>query len=522
MKGTDSPPRDSTIMASSQPIAPSEPTKRNLAVIGVMLVIFLFAVDTTIVSTAMPTIVANLGGLELYSWVFSIYMLTSALTTPIFGKLADLFSRRRLMLTGIGIFLAGSLLCGAAPSMEALIVFRAVQGLGGGAIYALSFIVAGSLYPPERRAQVHGIISGIWGVASVLGPLAGGLIVEHWHWRWAFFVNLPITAVAVVLIATGLKEAGRERRTHKLDFAGTFALLFTLMFFFYALSRSAEAPAPLNAASLASAAVFCLLLFCLAERKAAEPIIPPELFRRRLFTTSTAVATLAAMGVFGAISYLPLYLQGVAGLTASHAGMILLFLSVAWTAGSLIAGQLLNRAGYRKVAVAGMALMAAGYSFFVAFTSDLSVPWVALSGTLIGLGMGMANLTTLVAVQNSVPRQRIGVATSTVMLSRTVGGAFAVSLLGTVLLNRMHRGLDQLAGGSIPDALFNKLADPQNLLEPSTRAAIPPELLPKLVAILGEAVWHAFLVGFLFMIAGVAAGFLLAAQPPAAKEGAKE
>ncbi len=508
-------------MASSQPTAPSEPAKRNLAVIGVMLVIFLFAIDATIVSTAMPTIVAKLGGLELYSWVFSIYMLTSALTTPIFGKLADLFSRRRLMLTGIGVFLTGSLLCGAAPSMEALIVFRAVQGLGGGAIYALSFIVAGILYPPEKRAQVHGIISGIWGVASVLGPLAGGLIVEHWHWRWAFFVNLPITAVAVVLIATGLKEAGRERRTHRLDFAGTFTLLFALMFFFYALFRSGDAPAPLNATSLA-AAVFCLLLFCLAERKAAEPIIPPELFRRRLFTTSTAVATSAAMGVFGAISYLPLYLQGVTGLTASHAGMILLFLSVAWTAGSLIAGRLLNRAGYRNVAVAGMALMAGGYSFFVAFKSHLSVSCVALSGTLIGLGMGMANLTTLVAAQNSVPRQRIGVATSTVMLSRTVGGAFAVSLLGTVLLNRMHRGLEQLASGSISDALFDKLADPQNLLEPSARAEIPPELLPKLVAILGEAVWQAFLVGFLFMIAGVAAGFLLAAEPPAAKEGAKE
>lgn len=234
----------------------------------------------------------------------------------------------------------------------------------------------------------------------------------------------------------------------------------------------------------------------------------------RLFTTSAAVATLAAMGVFGAVSYLPLYLQGVTGLTASRAGMVLLFLSVAWTAGSLIAGQALNRVGYRAVAVIGMALIAVGYSLFVAFKSDLSVPWVAVSGTLIGTGMGMANLTTLVAVQNSVSHQRIGVATSTVMLFRTFGGAFAVSLLGTVLLNQMQRGLSQLSGSALSTALLSKLAQPQNLLEPATRAQIPPELLPRLITILGDAIWYAFLVGFLFMIIGVAASFLLPSQTP--------
>jgi len=501
---------------STQSTNQTDTSKRNLAIIGVMLVIFLFAIDATIVSTAMPTIVAKLGGLELYSWVFSVYMLTSALTTPIFGKLADLFSQRRLMLIGIGIFLLGSILCGAAPSMETLIVFRAVQGLGGGAIYALSFIVVGILYPPQERAKVHGIISGIWGVASILGPLAGGIIVEHWSWRWAFFVNLPITVVAIALIVAGLKETGQERRAHKLDFAGTFTLLAALMLFFYALSRSSHSPEPLNAAfaGLVALAILFLIVFYFVERRAAEPIIPPDLFHVRLFTTAAAVATVAAMGVFGAVSYLPLYLQGVTGLTASRAGMVLLFLSVAWTAGSLIAGQALNRVGYRVVAVIGMALIAVGYSLFVAFKSGLTVPWVAVSGTLIGTGMGMANLTTLVAVQNSVSHQRIGVATSTVMLFRTFGGAFAVSLLGTVLLNQMQRGLSELNGSALSTALLSKLAHPQNLLEPATRAQIPPELLPRLITILGDAIWYAFLVGFLFMIIGVAASFLLASQTP--------
>src|SRR4026208_1992451 len=217
-----------------------EKTKRNLAVAGVMLVILLFAIDATIVSTAMPTIVAKLGGLELYSWVFSIYMLTSALTTPLFGKLSDLYSRRRLMLIGIGIFVVGSTLCGAAQSMEALVLFRAIQGLGGGAIYALSFIVVGVLYSAHERAKMQGLISGIWGIASILGPLAGGIIVENWSWRWVFFVNLPITAIAVVLIVTGLQNSKVRQRAHKLDIAGTLALLSALLLLFYALSRGAH------------------------------------------------------------------------------------------------------------------------------------------------------------------------------------------------------------------------------------------------------------------------------------------
>jgi EmrB/QacA subfamily drug resistance transporter len=492
-------------------------SKRNLAALGVMLVIFLFAIDATIVSTAMPTIVGKLGGLEFYSWVFSIYMLTSALTTPVFGKLADLFSHRHLMLVGVAIFVAGSTLCGAAQSMEALIVFRAVQGLGGGAIYALSFIVVGVLYPPQQRAKMQGIISGIWGVAAILGPLAGGLIVEHWDWRWAFFVNLPVAALASALIVVGLKETERERRAHKLDFAGTLMLLSSLLLLFYALSHSTHSRQSLNTELVAmiTLALVSLVIFYFIERRADEPIIPLDLFHSALFKTSAAIATLAAMGVFGAISYLPLYLQGVAGLTASRAGMILLFLSVAWTAGSLIAGQLLNRAGYRASATIGMFLLAAGYGLFVMFKSELNVVWIAVSGTLIGTGMGMANLTTLVAVQNSVSPQRIGVATSTIMLFRTFGGAFAVSLMGTVLLNQMQSGLGRLSASGLSAALLDKLAHPQNLLEPATRLQIPPQLLPRLVSILGDAIWYAFATGFALMIIGLATSLFLANSTPA-------
>ena len=485
------------------PETPSPTTsKRNLAAFGVMLVIFLFAVDATIVSTAMPTIVANLGGLELYSWVFSIYMLTSALTTPLFGKLSDLYSQRRLMLIGIAIFVFGSTLCGLAPSMEALVLFRAIQGLGGGAIYALSFIVVGILYSPAQRAKMQSVISGVWGVASILGPLAGGIIVEFWSWHWAFFVNLPITAVAIALIVVGLKETGQERHGHKLDMAGTVTLMLALMVLFYALSRASHSHRTLDLelTTMLVAGFGLLAVFYFIERRAAEPIVPLDLFRLKLFRTSAVVTALASMGVFGAVSYLPLYLQGVIGLTASRAGMVLLFVSVAWTAGSLIAGQVLNRFGYRAVAIAAMFLLSIGYSLFVLFHNDLN--------------MGMANLTTLIAVQNSVPRQQIGVATSTLMLFRTFGGAFAVSLMGTVMLHQMQRGLSQLSGGNLSAALLDKLAHPQNLLEPATRAQIPAELLPRMIAILGDAIWYAFLVGFALMMLGALMSFFMSTSTP--------
>jgi predicted MFS family arabinose efflux permease len=260
------------------------------------------------------------------------------------------------------------------------------------------------------------------------------------------------------------------------------------------------------------------VVFYFIERRAAEPVIPLDLFQLSFFKSATAVATLAAMGVFGAISYLPLYLQGVTGLTASRAGMVLLFLSVAWTAGSLLAGQGMGRIGYRAVTATGMLCMAVGYSFFVFSISDLTTVSVIVSAALIGIGMGLANLTTLVAVQNSVSHQRIGVATSTVMLFRTFGGAFAVSLMGTVLLHRMQRGLTGLSGSGLSEALLDKLAHPQNLLEPATRVQIPSELLPRLIGILGEALWYAFLTGFLLMVAGVALSYFMPATTPADAE----
>jgi EmrB/QacA subfamily drug resistance transporter len=498
-------------------------TRRNLAVTGVMLVIFLFAIDATIVSTSMPTIVAKLGGLELYSWVFSIYMLTSALTTPIFGKLADLYSSRRLMLVGIGTFLVGSALCGAAQSMEMMIGARAVQGLGGGAIYALAFIIVGTLYSADQRAKMQGIISSIWGLASIFGPLGGGVIVENWSWRWIFFVNLPLIAIATALIVVGLKAEQSEKRRPALDLAGAVTLLVGLLLIFYALAEAAYAHHALNAQTAATIllGIAVLLIFYFIEKRASEPIIPLELFHIGLYKSSTAVATLSAMGVFGAVSYLPLYLQGVLGMTATGTGAALLVLSVAWTAGSLLAGQGINRLGYRRVSASGMSLLAIGYGLLIALRIDSGIGPIIIAAIAIGVGMGLANLTTLVAAQTAVSPQRIGVATSTVMLFRTFGGAFAVSLFGTIMLGHMQSSLAQLAKSNttVRADLWRKLANPQNLLQLDTRAEIPADLLAQLIPALADALWYAFMAGLVLMVVGIASACFMADYTPATTPG---
>jgi predicted MFS family arabinose efflux permease len=257
-----------------------------------------------------------------------------------------------------------------------------------------------------------------------------------------------------------------------------------------------------------------LIFFYFIERRAAEPIIPLDLFHLNLYRTSTFVATLAAMGVFGAISYLPLYLQGVLGMSASGAGMILLLLSLGWTAGSLIAGQGINRLGYRSVASMGMSCMAVGFGIFVLTGHPVSFLLVLLASLLIGLGMGTANLTTLVAAQNAVPIRRIGVATSTLMLFRTFGGAFCISLMGTVLFNRMQLGLEKIGSG-LSSTLRDKVANPQNLLEPVTRASIPMDFLPQLINLLADSIWYAFLTAFLLMIIGCVVSARMGSYTPA-------
>lgn len=480
-----------------------------VAVLGIMLVIFLFAIDATIVASAMPTVVSRLGDLELYSWVFSIYMLTSALATPLFGKLSDLYSRRFLMLLGIAVFLAGSALCGAATSMFQLVLFRAIQGIGGGAIYALAFIIVGVVFPAEKRGQMQGRISSVWGIAAILGPVGGGIIAEYWSWPWIFWINLPLGAGAAVLIFRGFHEERTQARQRPLDLAGAIVLSLALFLLFQSLFISADR-IELMSPDLVAMVVACgalFLLFTWIETRAEEPIVPMELFRIGAFTAPTLLSLLAAMGIFGVIGYVPLYVQGALGRTAAVAGLSLLPVSIGWTAGSLFAGRVMNGWGHRNVCAAGMSSMLLGYVLLLtAQTASYFTP-VIVSASAIGLGMGMVNVTALVAAQASVPFHHLGVATSTLMLFRTLGGALVLSIMGSVLLRAMNASLAALAEGataSLPEAVVEKLMNPQSLLEPSTRALIPSRLLPALTDALINALWWAFVVGLAAVIVGLA------------------
>lgn len=495
--------------------------RSGVVVFGVMLVMFLFAIDTTIVGAAMPTVVSKLGGLELYSWVFSTYLLTSALVTPLSGKLSDLYGQRRLMLIGIALFIVGSALCGMAQSMEQLIVFRALQGIGGGAIYALSFIIVGFLFPPEERAKMQGLISGLWGIASILGPLAGGLITQYWNWRWIFFVNLPICCFALLFIFFGLTEKrGSQRPT--LDLKGAATLLCGLFLIFYALEESRRNVRLFDLGLIAwllLSAFTALLLFYRIERRAKEPILPLSLFRLPLFGICAAIALVASMAMFGVISFLPLYVQGVLGDSASSAGLTLLVASLGWTAGSFITGHGMNRFGYRLVCVAGMLLMILGYAALLSASGTLNLMATLAISSVVGMGMGIVNLTSMVAAQNSVPLNQLGTATSTVMLCRMLGGALGLSLMGNVLFGQMERQLASLFSESklpLAAGLIKKLANPENLLDSATRSSIPDVLLNALIDILARSLWYAFVTGFLITLAGLLLSFFVV-DPGSAK-----
>ncbi len=491
-----------------------------VAVAGVMVAVFLFAIDATIVSSAMPTVVSQLGDIDLYSWVFSVYMLTSALATPIFGKLSDLYGRRTLILLAIGAFVVGSAACGAARTMPQLIVFRAVQGLGGGAVYALAFIIVGVVFPAEQRARMQGLIASVWGVASVLGPASGGFIAEYWDWRWIFWINLPLGVLAATLIIAGFREERAQGARRSLDLAGAVVLLAALMLLFYGLLVAANQLDLVTAESIAVVVgvVLMLTLFIVIENKTRDPLLPMALFRMPNYSRPTALSLLAAMGIFGVIGFLPLYVQGALGGSASLAGLTLLPLSVGWTAGSLTAGRVAPGWGYRNVCATGMALIVAGYIPFMVLEHAGGMIMMIVAVSAAGTGMGMTNVTALVAAQGAVPFQHLGVATSTVMLFRTIGGALILSIMGSILLQRMNAAFTVIAADletSAPEPVLQKLLNPQNLLDPATRALIPADLMPTLIGALVNALWWAFLVGLAAAVAGLVLSCFLESRRPA-------
>jgi EmrB/QacA subfamily drug resistance transporter len=455
-------------------------TNRGLATVGVLLGTALAALDGTIVGTAMPTIIGRLGGMDLYSWVFSGYLLTSTTTVPIYGRLADLYGRKPTFLVGSSFFLLGSMLCGMAHSMWQLILFRAIQGLGAGAIMTITITIIGDLYTLEQRARMQGLFAGVWGIASIIGPITGGYITDHLSWRWVFYINVPVGLASWLLLAAYLHERV-ERRPHQLDYLGTVVLSLGVTALLLALLRTGAETTSVASAPLCYIAAATLLgLFVLRQLRAAEPLLPLSLFRIPLVGISCLTGFLVGCTMFGTMSYLPLYAQGVLGGSALDAGRVLMPMAIVWPVGSALAGRLILRLGYRVSVMLGTALVLLGTVQLLVVLTPSSAQWHFIPPmATLGLGMGFSVTGFVIAVQNAVGWGQRGLATATAHFSRSIGGAVGTALLGAVLNGRVRATLAGL--GVHAASLHGSSGSPANaLLNPQSRAAMAPETFHQL------------------------------------------
>jgi EmrB/QacA subfamily drug resistance transporter len=435
---------------------------RPLVMAAVMAGMFMIAIEATIVSTAMPQIAAQLGDLHLYSWVFASFLLAQTATTMVFGKLADIFGRKPVLLVGIAIFLAGSVLCGLAASMPVLIGYRLLQGLGAGAIQPIALTVVGDLYPGHERGRVQGYLSSVWGISSVLGPLAGGLITQHLNWAWVFWINVPVGVVAAALFLLFLHEkvAPVQRRV---DVAG--AVLFTVAVAGLMTALTECGTSAGNALLAAAVCLVCGVLFVLQERRAADPMVAFGLWARRPIAAANAATLLAGMALIGLTAFLPMYVQGVLNRSALVAGFTLTAMSFGWPVGAMIAARdLFHRYGLRATLLLGGALLPLGAAAMLFLRPGLP-PVLAGAGSLVmGLGMGFLSTAAIVLIQGSVGWDERGVATASNVFSRNLGSTFGATVLGGVLnASLAHNGgaavsFDQIRG--LLDHAGQAVADP--------------------------------------------------------------
>jgi len=416
--------------ASAHP--PISLPRRRAITAGLLLGMGLGALEATVVGTAMPTIVAALGGLAHYSWVFSAYLLTSTATVPIWGRLSDLYGRRRIYLLGVGFFLIGSMLCGAATDMTMLIVARGIQGLGTGAIIPLSMTIVGELYTLAERPRTQALFSGVWGLASIGGPLVGGYITDQWSWRWVFYINLPLGLLTVAVIALAYPAAQLTRKV-QVDWAGAALLFSGISALLLALGEDTGSPA-----MWLTACVVLLGAFVVVERRTPEPILPIELFAMPVMSRSLAVVFLVGFALFGAIAFIPLYVQTVQGGSATEAGQVLTPLFLGWVTMSIVGARATVLFGYRVVAITGSALIALGFVGLTLLTEASTRLALFAACAVVGAGMGMQMLSLLLAVQHGVDRSRLGIATSLNQFSRSVGAAVGVAVMGLIMGRALH------------------------------------------------------------------------------------
>jgi len=419
-------------------------SERGPVLIGIMLSMALVAIDATIIATAVPSIVGSLGGFAQFPWLFSVYLLAQAVTVPVYGKLADVFGRKPVMLVGIGLFLLGSVLCGAAWNMGALIAFRAVQGLGAGAVQPMSMTIVGDLYSLQERAKVQGYLASVWAVSSVVGPTLGGVFSEYVSWRWIFFVNVPLCLVAAAAI--GLKFTERvDRRRPQIDYAGAVVLTAALTLLILGVLEGGQSWAWASVPSIAVLGGGVLLLagFVAVERRAADPVVPLRLLSNRLLIATNLASACIGAALLGLTSYVPTFVQDVLGTGPLVAGFALAALTIGWPLSASQAGRVYLRIGIRSTALIGAAVVLVGAGLLLLLDRDSSVLQVAVSAFVIGLGMGFTAPPTLIAAQSAVGWQQRGVVTGSNMFFRSAGSAVGVAVFGAVVNATLGRsGVD--------------------------------------------------------------------------------
>jgi len=410
-----------------------EKNKRNIT-IALLIATFLSAIEVTIVSTAMPVIVGKLGGIELISWIFAVYLLTSAITTPIFGKLSDLYGRKVIFMVGVLLFLLGSTLCGFSQNMTQLIWFRAIQGFGAGALMPVTFTIVGDIFTFEQRAKVQGLISSVWGIAGIFGPLAGGFFVDYLSWHWIFFINIPFGLLSMLMIGLYLKE-NIEKKQHQIDYSGAITFMIGMTALLYALLSGGNEYAwnSTTIYTLFAIAILFLIFFIRIQLKHPEPLVPLKLFKIRDLAVSNLVSFLTSGILIGLTAYLPLWIQGVLSLGATSSGLAMTPMSIGWPIGAVLSGRLIVRIGGRTTSLAGLVLICLGTTVLsMISTTTPNIVLIALM-FVVGLGFGLAMTVFTVVVQSSVDWNLRGAATSSNTFLRILGQTLGIAILGTIL-----------------------------------------------------------------------------------------